>query len=58
MKKQRRSITQIAMDNLIFIPTKRTRNKPKPVPTESDVTTFNYTAHLWDIRWLRDRARK
>ncbi|HBN6008632.1 TPA: NinE family protein [Enterobacter cloacae] len=58
MKKQRRSITKIAMDNLIFIPTKRSRNKPKPVPTESDVTTFNYTAHLWDIRWLRDRARK
>ena len=58
MKKQRRSITQIAMDNLIFIPTKRSRNKPKPVPTESDVKTFNYTAHMWDIRWLRDRARK
>ncbi|EIN2427637.1 NinE family protein, partial [Escherichia coli] len=19
---------------------------------------FNYTAHLWDIRWLRYRARK
>jgi NINE Protein. len=32
------------------IPTKRSRNKPKPVPTESDVKTFNYTAHLWDIR--------
>lgn len=58
MSRQRRSITQIAMDNMIFIPTKRTRNKTKPVPTESDVTTFNYTAHLWDIRWLRDRARK
>ncbi len=58
MKKQRRSITQIAMDNLIFIPTKRSRNKPKPVPTESDIKTFNYTAHLWDIRWLRERARK
>ncbi|HFV6643310.1 TPA: NinE family protein, partial [Escherichia coli] len=23
----------------------------------SDVKTFNYTAHLWDIRWLRYRAR-
>ncbi|EHX1611378.1 NinE family protein, partial [Escherichia coli] len=21
------------------------------------VKTFNYTAHLWDIRWLRHRAR-
>ncbi|EAB6379039.1 TPA: NinE family protein, partial [Escherichia coli] len=27
-------------------------------PKESDVKTFNYTAHLWDIRWLRHRARK
>ncbi|EJR6568962.1 NinE family protein, partial [Escherichia coli] len=26
--------------------------------SESDVKTFNYTAHLWDIRWLRHRARK
>ncbi|EGJ0175883.1 NinE family protein, partial [Escherichia coli] len=25
---------------------------------ESDVKTFNYTAHLGDIRWLRHRARK
>ncbi|EER9251316.1 NinE family protein, partial [Escherichia coli] len=24
----------------------------------SDVKTFNYTAHLWDIRWLRHCARK
>ncbi|MJA21923.1 NinE family protein, partial [Shigella flexneri] len=23
-----------------------------------DVKTFNYTTHLWDIRWLRHRARK
>ncbi|ENF4942683.1 NinE family protein, partial [Escherichia coli] len=23
-----------------------------------DVKTFNCTAHLWDIRWLRHRARK
>ncbi|EDD0561925.1 NinE family protein, partial [Salmonella enterica subsp. enterica serovar Tennessee] len=34
------------------------RNKPKPAPNESDVKTFNYKAHLWDIRWLRYRARK
>ncbi|HEB1251416.1 TPA: NinE family protein, partial [Escherichia albertii] len=25
---------------------------------ESDVKTFNYTAYLWDIRWLRHCARK
>ncbi|EJJ7181362.1 NinE family protein, partial [Escherichia coli] len=21
------------------------------------VKTFNYTSHLWDVRWLRRRAR-
>ncbi|HCP3216760.1 TPA: NinE family protein [Escherichia coli] len=41
-----------------YLPTKRSRNKRKPIPKESDVKTFNYTAHLWDIRWLRHRARK
>ncbi|KAF1705606.1 hypothetical protein CSC70_13990, partial [Pseudoxanthomonas kalamensis DSM 18571] len=30
-------------------------NKPKPLPKESDVTAFNYTAHLWDIRCLSHR---
>ncbi|MBZ9152843.1 NinE family protein, partial [Escherichia coli] len=30
----------------------------KPGAVQSDVKTFNYTAHLWDIRWLRHRARK
>ncbi|WP_211369040.1 NinE family protein [Pseudoxanthomonas jiangsuensis] len=32
--------------------------KPRPIPKESDVKTVNYTAQLWDIRWLRRRARK
>ncbi|HBT3381411.1 TPA: NinE family protein [Klebsiella aerogenes] len=54
----RRSATQIVMDHLIFTPTKRSRNRKKPIPTESDVSTFNYTAHLWDMRWLRTRARR
>ncbi|MKC25899.1 NinE family protein, partial [Listeria monocytogenes] len=48
----------IICENCKYLPTKRTRNKPKPIPKESDVKTFNYTAHLWDIRWLRRRARK
>ncbi|WP_423435516.1 NinE family protein [Mycoplasmopsis bovis] len=58
MARQRRSITDIICENCKYLPTKRTRNKPKPIPKESDVKTFNYTAHLWDIRWLRRRARK
>lgn len=52
MRRQRRSITDIICENCKYLPTKRTRNKRKPIPKESDVKTFNYTAHLWDIRWL------
>ncbi len=58
MRRQRRSFTDIICENCKYLPTKRSRNKRKPVPKESDVKTFNYTAHLWDIRWLRERARK
>lgn len=54
----RRSATQIIIDHLIFTPTKRSKSRSKSIPRESDVTTFNYTAHLWDMRWLRNRARK
>ena len=50
-------VTDIICENCKYLPTKRTRNKRKPIPKESDVKTFNYTAHLWDIRWLRERAR-
>ncbi|EIZ7368943.1 NinE family protein, partial [Salmonella enterica] len=55
---QRRSITDIICENCKYLPTKCSRNKRKSIPKESDVKTFNYTAHLWDIRWLRHRARK
>ncbi|EFI90390.1 NINE Protein [Escherichia coli MS 196-1] len=58
MRRQRRSFTDIICENCNYLPTKRSRNKPRPIPKESDVKTFNYTAHLWDIRWLRHRARK
>ncbi|WP_368755053.1 NinE family protein [Klebsiella oxytoca] len=37
----------------------QTQQKPKEThPAESDIVTFNYTAHLWDMRWLRTRARR
>ncbi|EDH5289854.1 NinE family protein [Salmonella enterica subsp. enterica serovar Senftenberg] len=58
MRRQRRSITDIICENCKYLPTKRSRNKPKPIQKESDVKTFNYTAHLWDIRWLREGANK
>ncbi|MDN6448908.1 MAG: NinE family protein [Enterobacterales bacterium] len=49
---RQRSPTQIAIDNLIF--NKSTpRSKPQPIST----VTFNYSAHLHDVRWLRVRAR-
>jgi len=34
------------------------RRKRKPVVNPSDIPTFNYSAHLYDVRWLRLRARK
>ncbi|WP_438429836.1 NinE family protein [Escherichia coli] len=57
MRRQRRSFTDIICENCKYLPTKRSRNKRKPIPKESDVKTFNCTAYLWDIRWLRHRAR-
>ncbi|ENN6627072.1 TPA: NinE family protein [Escherichia coli] len=57
MRRKRRSITDIVCENCNYLPTKRSRNKPRPIPNESDVKTFNYTSHLWDVRWLRRRAR-
>lgn len=53
MRRQRRSITDIICENCKYLPTKRSRNKRKLIPKESDVKTFNYTTHLWDIRWLK-----
>ncbi len=50
MRRQRRSFTDIICENCKYLPTKRSRNKRKPIPKESDVKTFNYTAHLWDKR--------
>ncbi|WP_371190658.1 NinE family protein [Tatumella sp. UCD-D_suzukii] len=35
------SPTQRAIDNLIFQPTKLSRNKPKPIPIASEVTTYD-----------------
>ncbi|EPA7792342.1 NinE family protein, partial [Escherichia coli] len=49
MRRQRRSITDIVCENCNYLPTKRSRNKPRPIPNESDVKTFNYTSHLWDV---------
>lgn len=44
------------MSNHIFkVPA---RSKRKPVAKPSDIPTFNYSAHLYDVRWLRLRARK
>lgn len=37
MAQQRRSITDIICENCKYLPTKRSRNKPKPIPKESDV---------------------
>ncbi|EOV0647677.1 NinE family protein [Cronobacter turicensis] len=44
------------MENCIFIV--RPRRKKKPELPPSQISTFAYTAHLADVRWLRQRARR
>ncbi|WP_313488785.1 NinE family protein [Atlantibacter hermannii] len=53
---RRRSITQIAMDNMIFRVTHRKKRNPQLPP--SQLPTFQYTSHLADVRWMRERARR
>jgi len=53
----RRSATQIVIDHLIFTPTKRSRSKPKPIPTASEVKSYDPTYPLPAKRWLRVKAR-
>ncbi|QKJ88039.1 NinE family protein [Paramixta manurensis] len=36
------SVTYLAMQNAIFRPTRRSRNRPKPIPTASQIVTFDY----------------
>ncbi|HCO3755904.1 TPA: NinE family protein [Escherichia coli] len=53
---RRRSITDIICEHCIYRVTHRKKRKPAVNP--SDIPSFNYTAHLADIRWLRQRARR
>lgn len=54
--RQRKSSIVSVMENAIFNVRHRSKRKPEPLPSE--VKTFNYTAHLADVMWLRVRARK
>ncbi|EAA0696586.1 NinE family protein [Salmonella enterica subsp. enterica serovar Meleagridis] len=58
MRRQRKSITQIAIDNLIFTPTKRSKSRKKPIPTESQVKTFDYVYGLLQSKWNRMRKTR
>ncbi|PLR52397.1 NinE family protein [Chimaeribacter arupi] len=53
-----RSLTQRALDNLIFIPPKRSRSNPKPKPSTSEIRTYDPVWPLMAKRWLRVRSRK
>ncbi|WP_313471243.1 NinE family protein [Atlantibacter hermannii] len=53
---RRRSVTQIAIDNMIFRVTTRTKRKPELPP--SQIPSFDYSSHLTDVRWLRMRSRR
>jgi len=56
--KQQKSLTQRAMDNLIYQPTRRTRSKRKPIPTASQVVTFDYLYGLLQAKWNRMRIAR
>ncbi|EIV9016128.1 NinE family protein [Salmonella enterica] len=56
--RQRRSITDIICENCKYLPTKRSRNKPKPIPTESQVKTFDYVYGLLQSKWNRMRRTR
>ncbi|YCI31065.1 NinE family protein [Erwinia sp. PK3-005] len=56
--RQRVSITQKSLDNLIFQPTKRSRNKPKPIPPASQVTSYDHGYRLRVAMWNRMRTSR
>ncbi|TDS98325.1 NinE family protein [Erwinia rhapontici] len=56
--KRQKSLTQRAMDNLIYQPTRRTRSKCKPIPTASQVVTFDYLHGLLQAKWNRMRIAR
>ncbi|EGT4300188.1 NinE family protein [Cronobacter sakazakii] len=56
MRLQRRSITDIVCENCKFMV--RPRRKKKSELPPSQIPTYAYTAHLADVRWLRQRARR
>ncbi|CAK8743282.1 hypothetical protein SODG_006418 [Sodalis praecaptivus] len=45
------------MQHCLFRPTKRSRNKVREIPCEEAVTTYDYSAHIRDVRMMRARAR-
>ena len=53
---RRRSPTDLICEHLIFRVTHRKKRKPEVKP--SDIPSFNYTAHLVQVRWDRMRARR
>ncbi|WP_218201636.1 NinE family protein [Salmonella enterica] len=58
MRRQRRSFTDIICENCKYLPTKRSRNKPNPIPTESQVKTFDYVYGLLQSKWNRMRKTR
>ncbi|MDU9355280.1 NinE family protein [Klebsiella sp. 141153] len=54
----RRIPTQIVLDSLIFTPTKRSKSRKKPIPTQSQVKTFDYVHGLLQSKWNRMRKTR
>ncbi|ENN5715154.1 NinE family protein [Enterobacter hormaechei] len=48
-------LARVISNHIFKVPAKRKR---KPIVKPSDIPTFNYSSHLYDVRWLRLRARR
>ena len=54
----KRSPTQRALDNLIFQPAKVSRNKSRPIASESGIKTYDAAWHMRKSQDDRMRARR
>ncbi len=56
--RRHKSPTQKIIEHLIYQPTKRTRSKRKPVPTASEVVTYDHCYQLLQAKWNRMRKTR
>ena len=56
--RRHKSPTQKIIEHLIYQPTRRTRSKRKPIPTASEVVTYDHCYQLLQAKWNRMRKTR